>query len=567
MTSPTNHQSEDLVCQVEELFKYLLEISKYANGNRVRFRSKVDLSEVSHNILNMKLIAEKLINILKQHFQLKEPKEIDDSDHSFDFLSMLEIGDVKDTNYIKTEKGLAEQTKENDLSFEMNLHNSQDSEEEFSKLDDMLEFDYIKEELNPEVDKDLEMKNDEVKEQENIVNINFVCDHCPFGTNTFVKMKRHVRDNHKLEYEAFLNLHNVLYIFKCDFCEDRFKTNVAGTKHVEHSHPNQWDDYVIKYKTHQCEHCPASFFTSARVRSHGLKVHKIVKGQMLANGKFSKARSVNMIDQLPHHAKRKCKYCPKILSNLAMYTDHLLVHERGENPFACDQCPFKSNRRKNLKAHVKEHLVSALLCKNCGVLSNSQYELKIHMKKFHKITNIINKPSKTETKKKDERVYTCEECGKGFPHRNNLNGHMLVHREEVHKPICDLCGHRSFSNHNLKNHRLLHFPPTLKCEECDELFHTTIYLNRHKKIVHIQKREYNCEQCGKGFHTKSTYEGHINMHLGIKPFNCRYCQMAYQNASNCMAHEKKSHKELYVRKCDRSYRVREKTSKFTKDIS
>ena len=73
---------------------------------------------------------------------------------------------------------------------------------------------------------------------------------------------------------------------------------------------------------------------------------------------------------------------------------------------------------------------------------------------------------------------------------------------------------------------------------------------RHIKQNHAeeQEKDFQCAQCGKGFVTRDSYEGHLNMHAGVKPIKCRYCDMRYQNRSNAIAHEKKSHKDLYTRK-------------------
>merc|ERR1712226_692109 len=81
-----------------------------------------------------------------------------------------------------------------------------------------------------------------------------------------------------------------------------------------------------------------------------------------------------------------------------------------------------------------------------------------------------------------------------------------------------------------------------------KLFPTKVYLARHIKINHISDEEkpYRCEQCGKGFIDRVILEMHMNVHLGLKPFKCRYCDNFYQNISNQNAHERKAHPELYT---------------------
>ena len=56
------------------------------------------------------------------------------------------------------------------------------------------------------------------------------------------------------------------------------------------------------------------------------------------------------------------------------------------------------------------------------------------------------------------------------------------------------------------------------------------------------------------------------MHAGVKPVQCRYCDLRYQNRSNAIAHEKKAHKELYTRKAKSLGGVRVKDRMAGKEI-
>ena len=130
-------------------------------------------------------------------------------------------------------------------------------------------------------------------------------------------------------------------------------------------------------------------------------------------------------------------------------------------------------------------------------------------------------------------------------------GHSdLIHMFKVHDVgalICDDCGEkfqreRDFKSHKEKKHLKINF----ECKFCKKSFNVERYLDRHMKRVHTanEERKYKCDQCGKGFNCKETYVGHMNMHLGLKPFKCEYCGAAYQNKSNLLAHLKKSCKNI-----------------------
>ena len=81
------------------------------------------------------------------------------------------------------------------------------------------------------------------------------------------------------------------------------------------------------------------------------------------------------------------------------------------------------------------------------------------------------------------------------------------------------------------------------------MFHTKEYLRRHVYNEHKpeESKRFFCEQCQKGFNSKVSYDGHQNMHLGLKPYKCNYCSMCYQNGPNMNAHERKTHPEEYKR--------------------
>ena len=58
-----------------------------------------------------------------------------------------------------------------------------------------------------------------------------------------------------------------------------------------------------------------------------------------------------------------------------------------------------------------------------------------------------------------------------------------------------------------------------------------------------ESKRFFCEQCNKGFTTKVQFSYHENVHTGLKPYKCQYCNMCYQNTSNRRTHQRKSHPE------------------------
>lgn len=168
---------------------------------------------------------------------------------------------------------------------------------------------------------------------------------------------------------------------------------------------------------------------------------------------------------------------------------------------------------------------------------------------------------------KDEaRIHVCHICARKFISVYNLNSHVkLVHKPEEELLSCEHCFKKFNNEKSLQNHLLLHGTPTRTCPHCPKVFHTDGYLKGHILRAHTPWHElpYSCQLCEKGFTERAILIGHMNMHKGVTPHQCRYCLKAYQNPSNRMAHEKKSHPDLYtkIRRGVGAVRVKDRVSK------
>ena len=70
------------------------------------------------------------------------------------------------------------------------------------------------------------------------------------------------------------------------------------------------------------------------------------------------------------------------------------------------------------------------------------------------------------------------------------------------------------------------------------------------KTVHTpdELKKFQCKHCGKGFWLQNALDIHImNMHLKLKPYNCRYgCEISYNDKSNRNHHERRKHGKLFI---------------------
>ena len=85
------------------------------------------------------------------------------------------------------------------------------------------------------------------------------------------------------------------------------------------------------------------------------------------------------------------------------------------------------------------------------------------------------------------------------------------------------------------------------CPECGV---KVKHLNLHMRVAHTpdELKRFQCQDCGKGFDSKSDTESHrMNVHLKLRPYNCRYgCDISYNDTSNRNAHERKTHGKIFT---------------------
>ena len=161
---------------------------------------------------------------------------------------------------------------------------------------------------------------------------------------------------------------------------------------------------------------------------------------------------------------------------------------------------------------------------------------------FQYFENVTAKNDKVKQDSDIVKTENCPKCEKAIT-KPNLQYHLY----QMHKIggfICDICSTRKFSKGQLERHKTTHFDvKSFSCDQCGKLFKSRLNLVRHKSAVHCSndQKRFHCPKCGKGFTTKQSLEGHVNSHLGLKPYKCNLCGDGFQNASNKNAHVKKVH--------------------------
>lgn len=97
------------------------------------------------------------------------------------------------------------------------------------------------------------------------------------------------------------------------------------------------------------------------------------------------------------------------------------------------------------------------------------------------------------------------------------------------KYACPKCSYSTFVRKTMLNHKKkFHQKIQPKCPLCDFVSTHTIYIKRHMKSCHTEKKSDTCQQCNKTFSTPNYLESHMaRKHSKIKNFSCQDCDKKF----------------------------------------
>ncbi|XP_035675437.1 zinc finger protein 37-like [Branchiostoma floridae] len=163
-----------------------------------------------------------------------------------------------------------------------------------------------------------------------------------------------------------------------------------------------------------------------------------------------------------------------------------VVNYRGEKPYKCGECGYKTSKKDHLSRHIRTHTgEKPYKCGECGFRTARKSILSTHIR--------------THT---GEKPYKCDQCDYSAARKGELNKHLAKHSGE--KPyMCEKCGYRTAD---------------------------TSHLSRHMR-THTGEKPYKCDQCEYSAVEKSKLDLHKRKHTGEKPYKCDQCN--YSAAEKC----------------------------------
>ncbi|XP_039262512.2 uncharacterized protein LOC120338674 [Styela clava] len=208
-------------------------------------------------------------------------------------------------------------------------------------------------------------------------------------------------------------------------------------------------------------------------------------------------------------------------------------HNNSEKKTIKYKCKiFNCNKTFKTQKELEEHNVKHQKCErypclypSCPWSFSTPYKLKRHLKSHDQI-----------------KQYKCtyEGCNTICSTKYNLQTHMNMHNKCGAFRVCPECN-ETFTHFAqlMKHRRTIHnVAPMFECDECGKKFHTTSGRNTHAKS-HIV-REFICgvEGCGKRFKRRAIFKIHVMEHSNIKPFKCEYpeCRWAFTTRGKLRRH-------------------------------
>ncbi|XP_053183520.1 zinc finger protein 208 [Scomber japonicus] len=286
----------------------------------------------------------------------------------------------------------------------------------------------------------------------------------------------------------------------CTICSMSFVELSEFHSHMESNHGQtshkesgiQIVSGTTKQHTYECTDCG---------KSYG------VIGHFLNHQRSHRQASKSVFHDLEHLKKKsfQCESCGRNYSRASALDAHRRCHEgklvKSRNRSSGDSFHIEETMAETKPSENQTDDTEKLFKCSCGKAFTALLRLKTHQRFSRNSQCTPEEMKEKEKPKKSCSEFYCSECKKGF------NGHIALFNHQ-----------RWHANHSDESAK--RFP----CEECGKVFMTLTFYYRHQRMAHSD------ETPSKSFH-------HQVCQLQKKAFECKDCGLKFSRASALHSHQ------------------------------
>lgn len=177
----------------------------------------------------------------------------------------------------------------------------------------------------------------------------------------------------------------------------------------------------------------------------------------------------------------------------------------------CHLCDINFNQHRLYIRHMREKHSPEVLpyaCEQCQKFFASEKKMLQHAARHRPV--------------EQKKIYPCSQCDRTFSRAENVHLHIRSVHLGVRSFICEECGKAWATKQQLQKHQLMHTDARpFKCSHCAKCFKDSTSLKKHLEIH--SNVSFECLLCGQRSSTRYTLREHMLVHSDEKRYKCQYC--------------------------------------------